>query len=200
MLAAAAGSSLIGDTPLDWTIGELTTDSRAAGPDSVFVALVGENYDGNDFIDDARDVSRHGTLRNPDRPDQLLDQAAADKIRAYREPYHRHRSLAFLPACMSTSGRIHSEFLRLLYLIADKQASDYFADLDYEPHKEEFCHRRGVFFHQHRSTIGLACAQAVAIRGAPDAARRHASAPRALPLRVAYDDWDLNDFHERARA
>ena len=53
---------------------------------------------------------------------------------------------------------------------------------------------------QHRSTIGLACAQAVAIRGAPDAARRHASAPRALPLRVAYDDWDLNDFHERARA
>ena len=50
---------------------------------------------------------------------------------------------------MSTSGRIHSEFLRLLYLIADKQASDYFADLDYEPHKEEFCHRRGVFFHQH---------------------------------------------------
>ena len=98
------------------------------------------------------------------------------QIRAYREPYHRNRSLAFLPACMSTSGRIHSEFLRLLYLIADKQASDYFADLDYEPHKEEFCQRRGVFLNQHRSTIGIACAQAVAIRGAPDAARRHASA------------------------
>jgi len=26
---------------------------------------------------------------------------------------------------MSTSGRIHSEFLRLLYFIADKQAADY---------------------------------------------------------------------------
>ena len=154
----------------------------------------------HDFIGDAHDVSRHGTLRNPDRPDQILDQAAADKIRDYREPYHRNRSLAFLPACMSTSGRIHSEFLRLLYFIADKQASDYFTDLDYEPHKEEFCHRRGVFFHQHRCTIGLACAQAVAIRGAPDAARRHAAVPRALQLRVAHDDWDLNDFHERARA
>ena len=35
---------------------------------------------------DARDVRRHGTLRNQDRPDQLLDQAAADKIRNYREP------------------------------------------------------------------------------------------------------------------
>ena len=66
----------------------------------------------HDFIGDARDVLRHGALRNPDRPDQILDQGAADKIRAYREPYHRNRSLAFLPACMSTSGRIHSEFLR----------------------------------------------------------------------------------------
>ena len=42
--------------------------------------------------------------------------------------------------CLSTSGRIHSEFLRLLYFIADKQASDYSTDLSYEPHKEEFCH------------------------------------------------------------
>jgi hypothetical protein len=33
----------------------------------------------HDFISEAHDVSldvsRHGTLRNPDRPDQLLDQA-----------------------------------------------------------------------------------------------------------------------------
>ena len=50
---------------------------------------------------------------------------------------------------MSTSGRIHSEFLRLLYFLADKQASDY------EPHKEEYCHRRGVYFHQHRCTMAM---------------------------------------------
>ena len=120
-----------------------------------------------DLIGDARDVLRKGTLRNPDRPDQLLDQAAADKTRNYREPYARNRSLAFLPACMSTSGRIHSEFLRLLYFLSDNQASDYFTALGYEPHKEEYCHRRGVCLHQHRCAIGLACAQAVAIRGAP---------------------------------
>ena len=154
----------------------------------------------HDFIGDARDVLRHGTLRNPDRPDQLLNQAAADKIRSYREPYSRNRSLAFLPACMSTSGRIHSEFLRLLYFLADKQASAYFTDLGYEPHKEEYCHRRGVYFYQHRCTIGLACAQAVAIRGAPHVARRHAAVPRALQLRVALNDWDRNDVHERVRA
>ena len=40
----------------------------------------------HDFIGAARDVLRHGTLRNPDRPDQPLNEAAADKIRSYREP------------------------------------------------------------------------------------------------------------------
>ena len=60
-----------------------------------------------------------------------LASLAADKIRNYREPYARNRSLAFLPACMSTSGRIHGEFLRLLYSLADRQASDYFTALGY---------------------------------------------------------------------
>ena len=41
----------------------------------------------------------------------------------------------------------------------------------------------------------------VAIRGAPhDDARRHAAVPRALQLRVALNDWDRNDVHERVRA
>ena len=40
----------------------------------------------HDFIADALDVGRHVTLRNPHRPDQILDQAAADKIRDYRAP------------------------------------------------------------------------------------------------------------------
>jgi len=96
------------------------------------------------------------------------------------------------------SQRVSAE--RLLYFLADRQASDYFTALGYEPHKEEFCHRRGVYFHQHRCAIGLACAQAVAIRVAPHVARRHAAVPRALQLRVALDDWERNDVHERVRA
>ena len=55
-----------------------------------------------------------------------------------------------------------------------------------------------------RATLRLwqiqACAQAVAIRGAPHVARRHAAVPRALQLRVALNDWDRNDVHERVRA
>ena len=42
--------------------------------------------------------------------------------------------------------------------------------------------------------------EAVAIRGAPYAARQHAVVPRDLQLRVAQDDWERNDFHERVRA
>ena len=120
-----------------------------------------------------------GQLRNPDNPDHILESAAADKIRNYRDAYTVNRQVAFLPACMSTSGRIHG--LRLLFFLSNKQADDYFAALCYEAHKEEFCHRSCVFFYRNQCTIGLACAQAVELRGAPATARRsrHVSTPRA---------------------
>ena len=88
------------------------------------------------------------------------------KIRNYRDTYRRNRHVAFLPVCMSTSGRIHGELLRLIFFISNKQAEDYFETFGYQPHSQEFCHRRGVFFQQNRGTIGMACAQAVALRGA----------------------------------
>ena len=58
---------------------------------------------------------------------------------------------------MSTSGRIHGELLRLIFFISNKQAEDYFEALGYQPHSQEFCHRRGVFFQQNRGTIWMAC-------------------------------------------
>ena len=91
---------------------------------------------------------------------------------------------------------------RLLFFLSNKQADDYFAALGYEAHKDEFCHRRGVFFYRNRCTIGLACAQAVALRVAPTTARRHVSAPRkrnqSHPL--ARDDGAVNnDGHQKAK-
>ena len=125
-----------------------------------------------------------------------LESAAADKIRNYRDIYRRNRHVAFLPACMSTSGRIHGELLHLIILLSNKQAEDFFAALGDQPHRQEFCHRRGVFFQHNRGTIGMACAQAVALRGAPTTARRHVAAPRGpAPLHMAYDDHDRNVSH-----
>ena len=108
---------------------------------------------------------------------------------------------------------------RLLYFLADRQASDYFTALGYEPHKEEEEEEEeeeeGLFkanavrstanaaastSSMHRCSIGLTCAQAAAIRGASHVARRHAAVPRALQLRVALDNWDRNNVHERVRA
>jgi len=86
--------------------------------------------------------------------------------------------ISFSPASSRRQGRrkcvllhgdvfgIHGEFLRLLFFLSNKQADDYFAALGYEAHKEEFCDRRGVFFHCNRRTT---------------TARRHVPAPRRLP-------------------
>ena len=61
------------------------------------------------------DVSRNGELRHTD-PAKLLEAAARTKVRRYREAYASRPGVtyAFLPCVMSTSGRIHGEFLRLL--------------------------------------------------------------------------------------
>jgi hypothetical protein len=84
----------------------------------------------------------------------------------------------------------------MIFFISNKQADDYFEDLGYQPHSQEFCHRRCVFFQQNRDTIGMVCAQDVALPGAPATARRHVAAPRRPPpLQMAYDDHDRNVSH-----
>jgi hypothetical protein len=65
----------------------------------------------HDFVGAGHNGLNQGQLRNPDNPDKLLDSTAADKIRHYRDPYRQNQHVAFLPACRTTSGRIHGEFL-----------------------------------------------------------------------------------------
>jgi hypothetical protein len=150
----------------------------------------------HDFVGAGHNGLNQGQLRNPDNPDKLLDSATADKIRHYRAPYRQNRHVAFLPACMTTSGRIHGEFLRLLCFMSNKQAVDYFEALDYDTHKEEFCHRRGVFFHNNHCTLGMTCAQAVAMRDAPTAARPLVAAPQnQQPSRCDPHEFDRHFSH-----
>jgi hypothetical protein len=96
---------------------------------------------------------------------------------------------------MSTSGRIHGEFLLLIFFISNKQVEDYFETLGNQLHIQEFCHCLVVFIQQNRGTIGMACAQAVALRGVPTTARRHVAPRRPPPLHMAYDDHDRNVSH-----
>ena len=74
-----------------------------------------------------QDVSRNGNLRHPDPTlPILLDNKALKKVNLYREDYRRpgrsDRPKAFLPAIMSTSGRIQGELLRLLFIVLHRQA------------------------------------------------------------------------------
>ena len=96
-----------------------------------------------------RNWHRNGELLHPGQPDKDLDQKAARKIAKYRELYRDHRrQLDFLPAIASTSGRIHSELLRLLLLHAHRETTRFFEifeDVHAQPHTFRFTHRRAAY-------------------------------------------------------
>ena len=66
---------------------------------------------------------------------------------------------------MTTSGRISGDFLRLLYILSQRQAANYFTRMGIiGPSPQTFKQRRGAYFYYNRAAIGLACAQATAMR------------------------------------
>ncbi len=74
------------------------------------------------------DPSLNGHLKYPNNLDQSLNDAVADKIRKYRADYNRPPSaVSFMAAISSTSGRLHSEFVRILFLQAHRETDRFFA-------------------------------------------------------------------------
>jgi hypothetical protein len=55
--------------------------------------------------------------------------SAADKIRKYRDDYNNNppNAISIMPAMASTSGRLHSEFIRLLFLQTHRETDRFFA-------------------------------------------------------------------------
>ena len=91
------------------------------------------DFTGNSWRDDYR---RNGQLRYDD-PDLLLHNAANAKVQKYREDYSASDvNKTFIPAILSTSGRIHGEFLRPLYILAHRQTVNFFDTLGEEPSNE----------------------------------------------------------------
>jgi hypothetical protein len=52
--------------------------------------------------------------------------AAQRKIAAYQQQYADNQNISFLPAIVSTSTRMHGEFLRLLFLQAHRETEAHF--------------------------------------------------------------------------
>ncbi len=71
----------------------------------------------------------NGHLHYPSDIDRSLNKASADEIRKNRPEYNNNppNSIAFMPTISSTSGRLHSEFVRLLFLQAHRENDRFLA-------------------------------------------------------------------------
>jgi hypothetical protein len=83
--------------------------------------------------------------------DKSLYEAAADRIRKYRTDYNNNppNTISFMPAITSTSGRLHSEFIRILFLQDHRETDRFFAGSGVQSAKSNM----GAFFHFHRASF-----------------------------------------------
>ena len=65
-------------------------------------------------------VQQNGCLSNTQDLDAPLGIAAQRKLNRYWQQYADNQNISFLPAIMTTSSRIHGEFLRLPFLQAHR--------------------------------------------------------------------------------
>jgi hypothetical protein len=105
-----------------------------------------------------------GEPSHPDVNGALDDATVKEKLDNYQHDYNE-RNFFFLPAVMTTSGRISGDFLRLLYILSHRQAANYFTRMGiFDPSPQAFKQRRGSYFYYNRAAIGIACARATAMR------------------------------------
>jgi hypothetical protein len=90
----------------------------------------------HDRVDSSDDP---GHLRYPNNLDQSLNDTVPDKLSKYRTDYNFNptRGVDFIPFIVSTSGRLHSEFIRILFLQDIGKLTDFL-------YRQEFCQRKQI--------------------------------------------------------
>jgi hypothetical protein len=157
--------------------------ANKAGP----VPLVVDLRIAHERFGSSSDPSLDGHLHYPIDVDRSLDEAAADKIRKYHADYSDYNNnppnaISFMPAVASTSGRLHSEFVRPLFLQAHRETDRFFAasGVQLEQHdRGRFHFLRVAFSSQLKSKASSSLAKAAALRvnlnldGAPITSKSH---------------------------
>ena len=126
----------------------------------------------------------NATLHYPNNIDESLNQSANDKIRKYRADYNNNppNAVAFMPAIAGTTGRLHTEFIRLSFLQAHRETDRFFATSGVQSaqHDRGFFHfRRAAFSSILISKCGNILVKASALRvnlnldGAPITSNSH---------------------------
>ena len=99
--------------------------ANAAGP----VPLVLDLCIAHEKFGSSSDPNINGLLHYPNDLDGSLNETAAAKIRQYHTDYNNRpsNSISFMSAIVSTSGCLHSELVRLLFLQAHRETDRFFA-------------------------------------------------------------------------
>ena len=123
----------------------------------------------HDRVGSSTDPTLNGHLRYPNKLDRSLNETVANKIRKYRADYNNNppSAVSFMPAIASASGRLHSEFIRLLFLQAHRETDRFFAASGVpsaQPDRGFFHYRRAAFFSNLKSKTGSLLAKAATLR------------------------------------
>ena len=110
-------------------------------------------------------MQQNGCLSHPQDLDAPLRVAAQRKIAAYQQQYADNQNISFLPAIVSTSTRMHGEFLRLLFLQDHRETEAHFTASGMSSqtnNSEALWFKRAAFYNGLKSKVGLAAAKAAA--------------------------------------
>ena len=129
--------------------------------------------------------------------DKPLNEAEADKIRKYHADYNNNppNSISFMPAIASTSGRLHSEFVRFLFLQAHRETDRVFTGSGVhlaQQNRGDFHYRRTVFSSQLNAKTVSILAKASSLRlilnidGSPILSKSHTHPSHSQTSRWLY--------------
>ena len=121
----------------------------------------------HDRFGSSSDPSLNGNLHYPNNKDRSLKEAADDKIRKYRADCNNNppNTVSFMTGITSTSGRLHSEFVRLLFLQDHRETDRFFATSGVQlaqTDRAQFHFHRAAFSVQLKSRVGLTLSKAAA--------------------------------------
>jgi hypothetical protein len=143
-------------------------------------------------------VQQNGLLSHPQDLDSPLRLAAQRKVNSYRQQYADNQNISFLPAIMTTSSRMHGEFLRLLFLQAHRGTTAHFiaTGLPSQQNRSDnaFRFKGAAFYMGLKSKVGLVSAKALALRLniqgcsiVPHPLHAPSRAPLLLPLLLSHN-------------
>jgi hypothetical protein len=108
-------------------------------------------------------VQQNGALSHPQDLDATLHLAAQRKINSYRQHYADNQNISFLPAIMTTSSRMHGEFLCLLFPQDHRETTVHFIVIGLSPQQNQldnaFWFKQAAFYMVLKSKVCLVSAK-----------------------------------------